>query len=159
MKLPILFIMLLFLSAGALTAQLQVISSAGGVAENSNGSISWTLGETVAGTLEGSDGIIDQGFQQSNLEVTTAVEGPDDLDIQTAAYPNPVQNQLTVEVQNQENLALHFQLFDLNGKLLQEEPVEASKFTLNLSEHPAGQYILQIRSDQELIKSFNIVKH
>ena len=158
MKRQILFFMLLFLSGGALSAQLQVIATAGDVNENDNGSISWTLGETVVGTLETSDGIVTQGFQQSNLEVTTTVEEPEDLDIQTTAYPNPVQNQLTVEVQNQENLELHYQLFDLNGKLLQEEPVEASRFTLSLGEYPAGQYILQIRSDQELIKSFNIVK-
>ncbi|MFW5753801.1 MAG: T9SS type A sorting domain-containing protein [Marinilabiliaceae bacterium] len=158
MKRQATFILFLLLTVTALNAQLQVISAAGAVDETDNGSISWTLGETVVGTLEGSDGVITQGFQQSNLEVATGIEGPDDLDIQTTAYPNPVQNQLTVEVQNQENLTLHFQLFDLNGKLLQEGPVEASRFTLNLDAHPAGQYILQIRSDQELIKSFNIVK-
>ena len=158
MKRPILFFMLLFFTGGALTAQLQVISSAGGVAENSNGSISWTLGETVVGTFEGSNNVLAQGFQQGNLVVATGVETPPEVDIQTSVYPNPVENRLNIHIENRENTALNYALYDMNGKLLQKEPVESSSFTIGLGGYPAGQYILQIRSGQELIKSFNIVK-
>lgn len=158
MKRPVLFIMLLFLSGGALTAQLQVISTAGGVAENSNGSVSWTLGETVVGSLEGSNTTISQGFQQGNLEVTTGIETSPGVEIQTRVYPNPVKDILNVEIENQENTGLNFALYDIEGKLLKEGIVESPSFTINLGGYPAGQYILQVSSEQQIINSFNILK-
>jgi len=42
----------------------QVVSSAGGFYQNDIISVSWTLGETVIETFEGSDLILTQGFQQ-----------------------------------------------------------------------------------------------
>jgi hypothetical protein len=158
MKRPILFILLLFLSGGVLTAQLQVISTAGGVVENSNGSVSWTLGETVVGSLEGTNTVITQGFQQSNLVVSTDVETPPGLDIQTRVYPNPVKDILNVDIKNRENSDLNYALYDIEGKLLQKGFVGSASFTISLGGYPTGQYILQVYTEQKIINSFNIVK-
>lgn len=152
----ILFFLLLSFS---LNAQLQVISSAGDHAKSSNGSISWTLGEVVTATHSGSGVLLTQGFQQSNLEITTAVEEPQNLEIQIRAYPNPVQNRLTVEIQHREDVPLSLQLYDINGKLLKSRQIKTSRQNLNLEEYAQGQYILQVRSGQDLMKSFQIVKH
>jgi hypothetical protein len=158
MKRPILFILLLFLSGGLLQAQLQVISTAGGVAENSNGSVSWTMGETVVGSFEGTNATITQGFQQGNLVVSTGVKTPPDLEIQTRVYPNPVEDRLNVNIKNGENIELNYSLYNLEGKLLKNGLVESPSFSINLGEYPVGQYILKVKTEDELINSFNIVK-
>lgn len=130
----------------------------GGVAENSNGSVSWTLGETVIGTFEGSGTTISQGFQQGNLVVATDVETPPDVDIQTRVYPNPVEDKLNVNIKNEENTGLNYTLYNMEGKVLQKGPVESSSFTISLGNYSPGKYILQIHSAQEIINSFNVIK-
>jgi membrane-bound inhibitor of C-type lysozyme len=152
------FIILIALSI-QVNAQLQVIASSGGHEESSESSIAWTLGEVVIAAHTKSGVMLTQGFHQSNLEITTAVDESHSLDIQVKAYPNPVQNKLTVEVDNNEAMDLSLQLFDINGRLLLKRQLNNSRQNLNLEKYAQGQYILWIRSDKGLIKSFNIVKH
>lgn len=152
-------LLILILSSVTLSAQLQVVSSAGNVGETSDAIISWTLGEVVAATYSNSNTTLTQGFQQSNLEISTAVEQPHNLKVQVEAYPNPVQNKLIVEVDNNEGLDLSLQLYDINGRLLLKRQLNNSRQNLNLEKYGQGQYILRIHSDKGLIKTFNIVKH
>ena len=56
-------------------------------------------------------------------------------------YPNPVQDQLTIE---SETPLINIQLFDMKGRLLHKSHDE----TLNLSEMPAGLYWLRIQVGQ-----------
>ena len=48
----------------------EVINTAGEVYETPNGSISWTIGEPVIQTLEGSENYLTQGFHQP-VEIPT----------------------------------------------------------------------------------------
>lgn len=157
-QITILFILFIVMSI-RVNAQLQVVASAGGEGTSSEGSVVWTLGEVVIATHSGTGMILTQGFHQSNLEITTSVEEPHDLNIHVKAYPNPVQNRLTVEVDNKESLDLSLQLFDINGRLLLKRQLYNSRQELNLEKYVPGQYILRIRTETALIKTFNILKH
>ncbi|SMO65511.1 Por secretion system C-terminal sorting domain-containing protein [Saccharicrinis carchari] len=138
-------------------AQLHVIGSAGGEAENITGSVSWTLGETFVNTTGGSNMQVTQGFQQGNFQVSTAIDKSEEWGIEIKVYPNPVKNLLTVETQ-QQSVKLRFRLYNVNGKLLKNGTVDASRQSINLSNYPPGNYIFQMLEASELIKSFNVVK-
>ena len=138
-------------------AQLQVIGSAGGEAGNNAGSFSWTLGETVINTIDGTGIQITQGFQQGNLQASTGFDKSEAFGVEMKVYPNPTKDYLTVETQKQTG-SLVFSLYDVNGRLLKNGAVEASSFDINLSDYPPGSYILQILHKSDLVKSFNIVK-
>ena len=138
-------------------AQLQVIGSAGGEAGNNAGSFSWTLGETVINTVGGTGYQVTQGFQQGNLHASTGIDKSEAFGIEVKVYPNPTRNHLTVETKKQSE-GLIYTLYDVNGRLLKNGEVEASRFDLNLSDYPSGSYILQILQESDLVKSFNIVK-
>ena len=47
-----------------------VSGTAGAYSENANGSLSWTIGETVVETVSDGTTTLTQGFQQGNLSVT-----------------------------------------------------------------------------------------
>lgn len=138
-------------------AQHQVIGSAGGDTGNNAGSFSWTLGETIINTLESTSFHVTQGFQQGNLQASTGIDKSEEFGVEIKVYPNPAKDYLTVETQNLSK-TLEFTLYDVNGRLLKNGVVKASRFDINLMDYPAGSYILQILQEASLVKSFNIVK-
>lgn len=73
-----------FLNISGQTLTPEVISSSGGYFENTNASLSWTLGETVTETFSGTNVILTQGFHQPfgiqitgiYLDLLVFLEGP-----------------------------------------------------------------------------------
>jgi len=63
-------------------------------------------------------------------------------------YPNPTKGVLRVEIiREAEGNPIHIQLYDMSGKMLINEQNAASFTDLNISDQPAGTYILKIFSD------------
>ena len=63
-------------------------------------------------------------------------------------YPNPTKGILKIEiVRMKEENPIHIQLYDMSGKILINEQNAAPFTDLNLSDQPAGTYILKIFSD------------
>ena len=61
----------------AQTLSPSVISSAGGYFNAANGSLSWTMGETVIQTLQSGSNMLTEGFQQPEVQVRTlTISGP-----------------------------------------------------------------------------------
>ena len=76
-----------------------------------------------------------------------------DLDIKV--YPNPFQNQLTVE--NNSNLVTDYLIYDMTGKLLASAINQNTYSTFGLSTLPLGIYVLKIRNPAGIIQK-KIVK-
>ena len=73
-------------------------------------------------------------------------------------YPNPTKGLLRVEINdNVENKPVSLQMYDMNGRVLQQESNVVSSVTLDLSNQPAGTYILKLTSDTEK-KEWKIIK-
>jgi hypothetical protein len=65
-------------------------------------------------------------------------------------YPNPTQGMLTVEIANFTNdLQAEFLLTDMSGKLINRQKVTSGYQTFNLSNQPAGIYLLRIQINGE----------
>lgn len=63
-------------------------------------------------------------------------------------YPNPVQDQLTIQHSAAMN---NIQIFDVYGKLLQSEEVDGSSISLNVSGLASGTYLIRITDDQNVM--------
>ena len=66
-KLTIAALLIVSVPAFSQFKQSEVVASAGGFEANANFSVSYTIGEPVAGTLKAGDLIVVQGFQLNHL--------------------------------------------------------------------------------------------
>ena len=123
---------------------LSVIAPASSSFEFSNGSISWTLGETLV-TLKMSD----------NDAATTEI-----FDFDIEAYPNPTSDKLKITHNSKTDEKLTFTIYDFNGRTLIKKQLVEQENEINLQYLPAALYEVKITdSKNHSIKSFKIIKH
>lgn len=125
-----------------------VVSGNGGYSQMSQGSIAWTIGEPISETYTGSTNITTMGFHQPEELVLTTLIKEQGNDKAILVYPNPVRNELTVNLRNIENGNYHLEVVDGLGKtvLKTEASVKdrSKLLILSLSELSNGNYYLKI---------------
>jgi hypothetical protein len=149
-------LLLMLLWCSILQSQ-QVVATAGSTLSNSNGSMSFTIGEGVAQTFTGGDKTITQGFQQPNLLVSMINETKD-IDFSITAYPNPATDILNLEIGKENVSGLQYLLFDFNGKMLKNNKLEKSLTEIPFKEMQNGIYIIRISDGTRELKTFKIIK-
>ncbi len=129
-------------SVDAQTVQNQVIASGGGNSVSGNIDMEFTIGEPVIETFETPGLVLTQGFHQPSL-VLTLIEEPDMLtDINI--FPNPVRDELTIDIPADYNSKILYRLFDLNGKLLQSGEFYSGSNFLEMQAYATASYVLII---------------
>lgn len=136
----------------------QVIASSGGNYQNAGTSIEWTLGEQVISTLSASNTILTQGFHQPDLKISVT-EILDELSYSIDAFPNPTNDLLMIKLGNAEVHDLHFILYDINGKVLEQKPMEGETTTINMINYVAGIYLLKVIQPGKEIMTYKIIKN
>ncbi len=153
---------MLFLGFGLVSLQAQeAILSAGGDASGSGGSISCSVGQLVYTTNTATNGYsVAEGVQQPyEISVIIGVEEDIGLSLECLAYPNPVKDHLTLRIVDYENENLSYQLYDMNGNLLESEKLTGSKTKISMEEFVTASYFLRITDNQKEIKIFKIIKN
>jgi hypothetical protein len=133
----------------------EIISNSGGYFENSNGSISMTIGEPIIETFSNGTNILTQGFQQSRLSAVSIFE-LEDSGISISIAPNPSSGYLRMNVNLYKDL--NYQLFDLNGKMIKEGNLYSNETDLSFSDCVDAVYILKISRYGKIIQTFQIIK-
>lgn len=138
----------------------QVIAPAGESFRGNTAQIDWTIGELAITTLQNSEGLVTQGFHQSNLIISSINKLPKEIgDIQV--YPNPTTELLNMKLNFKQNRRFNIRLFDLNGASVWEIQNEGSQFqqSKSLNNLPNGNYFLHILIDgQQYFQTFKIQK-
>ncbi len=161
-------VLLLGLGLTSLQAQ-ESINASGGEATGSGGSVSYSVGQVVYQTHTGTNGSVAEGVQQPyEISVVTAIEEAKDINLSVTAYPNPTTDYLTLEVQEFELSNLHFQLYDMQGKLLQNEKITGNQTSIVMSNLAPATYFVKVvqgnkdvyhvKSNEVGTKQFNVVK-
>ena len=150
--------MLVCLGVGGLQAQ-EAVTATGGDATGTGGSSSYSVGQVVYTTNTGTNGSVAQGVQQPYEISTTVGIEVTEINLELAAYPNPANNALVLNIGNYGNEKLSYQLFDLNGKLLAAEQVASTATTINMQGYPASTYLLNVLENHSLIKTFKVIKN
>ena len=137
----------------------ETVPATGGDASGTGGSSSYTVGQIVYTTNTATSGSIAQGVQQP-YEISTSL-GIDvtEINLELIAYPNPTNNTLTLKIGNYDMEKLTYQLYDIQGKLLENKPVVNSSTTITMQNLPVSTYLLNIQDNRSLIKTFRIVKN
>lgn len=133
--------------------------STGGNNSGSGGSSSYSIGQILYTTNTDTNGFVAQGVQQPyEISITTGINKTN-FNLELFVYPNPTTSILKLKVGNQPFENLSFQLFDIQGKLIENNKLMKNTTTINLEALPKSTYFLNVTDNNKLIKTFKIIKN
>ena len=149
-------ITLLFcLSLAFIQAQETVLTS-GGDATGSDGSVSYSIGQTAYLVKTGSNSSLAEGVQQPfEISVTLGVDETS-INLEMAVYPNPATDYLTLKVKNSKGLT--YQLYDELGRIIIKEKITGRNTRINLDKLASATYFLSVQDKNRILKTFKIIK-
>ncbi|MDD4673844.1 MAG: T9SS type A sorting domain-containing protein [Bacteroidales bacterium] len=135
------------------------INATGGNASGSGGSASYSVGQMVYTTNTGTNGSVAQGVQQPfEISAVTGIEEAKSIQLSVSAYPNPATYYLTLEVRDFRLSNLTYQLYDMQGKLLQSERITGNQTSIVMSNLVPAIYFVKVIEGNKEIKTFKIIK-
>lgn len=157
MKLSVLFFLLGFGLTG-IQAQ-ESINATGGNASGTGGSVSYSVGQVAYQTHTGANGSVAEGVQQPyEISVVTGIEEAKGINLSVTAYPNPTTDYLTLRIDEFDISNLSYQLYDMNGKLLQNEKITNNQTSIVMSNLVPATYLVNVTQSNKAIKTFKIIK-
>lgn len=140
-----------------LAQELQAVGSGGAFHQNTQGSISWSLGEVATQTLKAGDYIITQGFQQSKLTLTSVYQrqGYNKLII---AYPNPTNDFINLKTDGHTQ-NLYYRVYDINGRIVKSGEFKSNPTLVSFRDLDAAIYFIRIIQNNLEVKTIRVVKN
>lgn len=158
-KIKLTAILILGLGITGMQAQ-EAIPASGGNALGSGGSVSYSIGQVVYTTHTGTNGSVAQGVQQPfEISVVTEITEANGIKLSVSAYPNPTEDYLTLDIENYELSLLNYQLYEMNGKLIETKKIESIQTTIIMSNLVPATYFIKITEGKKEVKTFKIIKN
>ena len=140
----------------------KVLNAGGGLIQNNNIAISYSIGEPVVSTLGSGFPLITQGFEQPDsilqLQIVDLVDF-DPLVWELKLYPNPALDFLLIEY-NHPDVSLEATLMDFSGKVMFSKSYLMSDVQnqINIQSLPSGTYLIRLANAQQQFAVFQFVK-
>ena len=145
-------------SLSTLSAQ-ESVNATGGDASGSGGSANFSIGQVAYQTHTETNGSVTEGVQQPfEISVITGIEEAEGINISLKAYPNPTTGYLQLKVESEKLKHLSFQLYDMNGKLLQTKKITSTVSQIDMSSYVPATYFVRVITESKLISEFKIIK-
>lgn len=131
----------------------EVVTASGDFFTNSNGSISWTVGEPISESFEVNQNVFSQGFQQSaqNYVAISIISNTDLIEI----FPNPFDEIIHFQYQTEEKQFM-LSLYDEKMSLVKKMTIQtgfSNESTISFLDLEAGVYFLRIQSQNGNVDS------
>jgi|GEM_PF-1321083 len=149
-------------SFGQTSIERQLVGSAGNTKTAANLTINYSVGESVISTQEISGSlVITQGFQKTN-DIETKLDEAN-IVVNYKIYPNPVVDNLFIDIKTETNSSLLVTLVDMNGKVLESAEIKTNAHNseisiFNMSNYKSGIYFVNIADNANKGESIKIVK-
>lgn len=158
------YLILLGLSISLVANAQEAINASGGNASGSSGIVSYSVGQMIYTTSSETNGSVVQGVQQPfEISVVTVIDPGKRIELNCSAYPNPTTDFLGLKVDIQNKGNLKYQLYDINGKLLRDNNIEAGETRISMLNLVPSTYFLKIiqmtLNSTEEVKTFKIIKN
>ena len=152
---------LLFLGLGLTGLQAQTsVNATGGNASGSGGSASYSVGQLAYTTNTGTNGSVSEGVQQPfEISIVTGIEEAKGINLSVSAYPNPTTDYLTLSIGEFDISNLSYQLYDMNGKLLQNEKITGNQTSIAMGNLVPANYFVKVIQGNKEVKTFKIIKN
>jgi hypothetical protein len=114
-------------------------------------------------TNTGTNGTVAQGVQQPfEISVVTGLEEAKGINLSVSAYPNPTTDFLNLKVDASTPLSIQsmsYQLYDINGKLLENKKIEGNETSIVMSNLVPATYFVKVTEGNKEVKTFKIIKY
>ena len=136
----------------------QATLSAGGNATGSGGSVSYSIGQILYTTNNGTIGTVAQGVQQP-YEISV-LSGIDNfiIGLSISIYPNPTSDILVLSIGNFDISKMTYQLFDSRNGLIDSKKIINNPQFISMQNLAGGLYFLRVINNNKNVKTFKIVK-
>jgi hypothetical protein len=159
-----LYLFIAGISLSNLQAQ-EMISTSGGNASGSGGSISYTMGQVAYKNNFGSSYSVTEGVQQPyEIFVIPSTSKAIDINLSVSAFPNPTNDILILNIQKIENSNLEYQLFNMLGKLIENQKITTNQTKIDMTNLVPAIYFLKVIQEpnefnKQEVKTIKIIKH
>lgn len=154
-KFLIAFILCLVMSD--LHAQESVLSGSGSA--SGDGTVSYSVGQVFYLTKSGTDGAITEGIQQPfEILIPIGIDNDKGITLECLIYPNPVNRFVKLKIENHEIINLSYQLYTMNGLLLQNMKIESDETFIPMEDLAKATYILKITENGKTLNTFQVIK-
>ncbi len=140
-----------------------VIASTGNFSSNPSLSLTSTTGELIIKTFTQFGNTLTQGFNQPE-NIAVFIDKEDKLIGDTYLFPNPVIDNMTIEIRADKRKDYNIKVFDILGRNIQV-PYEKNesgyiyRITLNMQDLSAGVYLIANTStDNKTVSTFKLNK-
>jgi hypothetical protein len=153
---PTVFLSLSFFVVNAQTFERKVVSNNGKTLANNSAIIQQTLGQIAVKTFGNQSVTLNQGFQQSEINI---VKTDDFLpSVELSFFPNPTTQIVNYKFTNGTIEEASFSIYSINAEFIFSTPLQANGGEINLNNLPDGTYVLHLMSKNKINKSFKIIK-
>jgi len=155
----ILIIFFLTLSTSSFLLGQQTVVTTGAGATGTGGTVSYSVGQMVYQTHTGTNGSLTEGVQQPyEISVLSSAKETAGISLTCSAYPNPTADCLTLKVENYAFDNLRYQLFDMQGKLIESKIITSDQTIIAMNAFTPATYILKVVLPNNEITKFSIIK-
>jgi len=143
-----------------LVAQYGIVSTGASI-QNTNGSISNSVGQPAYKNIVGSNNSSCEGLQQPFILIT-GIEEHDAGNITFDVFPNPSSDKLILILKDTtaNSKTYTYQLINIAGKIIYDGVLyKKQTLAIDVNQLSCGQYQLLVYKDKELIKSNKIIKN
>ena len=149
----------LLLGIGMTVQAQQATTASGGDASGSGGTAAFSVGQVVYTANTNASGTVSQGVQQP-FEIFTLGVKETELNISLKAFPNPTLDNLTLQIRDYNNEKLSYQLYDIQGRLLNNGQIEAQQTNIEMTSLPTAIYFINVvNQENQKVQSFKIIKN
>ena len=152
--------LLIFFMYGTSIALAQSNSVASGnTATGSTGSATYTFGQIVYKSFIGTNASATQGVQQPFEISTLNVDEVPQIQLIASVYPNPTIGNLNLSIREFDISNIHYQLYDINGKIISNGQINQNETEIEMVNLPSALYFLKITNNENVLKTFKIIKN
>lgn len=134
------------------------ISTMGQDLSTSSGSLSFTLGQVSNETQDFSSSSLQEGVQQVYEDNSTFGIIKNDLEYEFDIYPNPFQDYILIQSQEDQLIGSNYSIYDMSGRIVLRGEINHSRTRINTQFMPSASYIINITSPENRSRSITIEK-
>ena len=125
------------------------------------GTVSYSIGQLDYVAITSAGGTVNAGLQQpfeifimSGIEEKTIA-----LTYELSVYPNPTSATVVLKIENNKLNNLAYELSDMMGKLLDKKKTDGAETIINMDDLAVGSYFISVVHNNQIVKTFKILKN